>query len=92
MLLRGQLGRNSMQHLPACTCLNIPHSPLCWPAWPPPACAPAPAADHFLHVINRDFMDSQDVEANIQKLVTQYKQSNSEWAGEWAELCAARSG
>ena len=38
-------------------------------------------ADHFLHVINRDFMDSQDVETNIQKLVTQYKESNSEWVG-----------
>lgn len=32
-------------------------------------------ADHFLHTINRDFLESDDVEANIQKLVKQYASS-----------------
>ncbi|PSC72150.1 ABC transporter G family member 11-like [Micractinium conductrix] len=33
-------------------------------------------ADHFLHVINPDFTDSDDVETNIQTLVKQYQASN----------------
>lgn len=32
-------------------------------------------ADHFLHAINRDFLESDDVEKNIAALVTQYKAS-----------------
>lgn len=32
-------------------------------------------ADHFLHAINRDFVEVDDVEANIQRLVEQYKAS-----------------
>lgn len=46
---------------------------------PAPLCArprpPAAAADHFLHAINRDFAEGDDVEANIQKLVAQYQAS-----------------
>ena len=45
------------------------------PALPCSAPLPRPAADHFLHTINRDFLDSDDVEANIQKLVAQYEAS-----------------
>lgn len=33
-------------------------------------------ADHFLHAINRDFLEVDDVEANIARLAAQYKASN----------------
>lgn len=51
-------------------CASV-HNPTHPPSRPPHP----PAADHFLHAINRDFVEVNDVEANIQKLVEQYKAS-----------------
>ena len=64
-----------------CSCLPahaasrlLPTACAPWPPAPPPVLPPQ--ADHFLHVINRDFSESgMDVEANIQALVKQYNAS-----------------
>ena len=57
----------------ACPAAPLPRTPA---PCAPPLRPPSPAADHFLHTINRDFLDSADVETNIQTLVAQYKASN----------------
>lgn len=41
----------------------------------PPTRTPMPQADHLLYVINRDFAESVDVDANIVRLVAQYRAS-----------------